>query len=151
MVRGVLAMDRSGVGSFLEAMLAMMVISSALCLLMVQLPLLAPVADPAEALMAEANDLLERTLRLLEGPDGLVREAQLASFEPKELSLARAQGCKVEVRPMCVDGPGPPTRLLHLSGPVPDRLDSCAAVDAPISLDLGGGRVQAAVLSVVVW
>ena len=146
-----LSSDREATGSFLEAMLAMMVISCAMCLLTAHLPGLLEQEDPQRGLRSDAENAMASILDELKDERGTVRERDLQKAEGRDIRLLSGQCCKVEVHILAVGSQGGERREIHRSGQMVEALADCLVLTEPIALEGDGGRVRAALLVVMVW
>jgi hypothetical protein len=151
MVKARPASDREATGSFLEAMLAMMVITCAVCLLTAYLPGFIGQEDPLQGLRHDAENVLTTVIEELENEAGVVQERDLQRVESLDIRLSSGQGCKVEVLVLAAGNEGEEVTELHRSGQVVEAMDSCMVLTEPIGLEGEGGRVRAALLVVMVW
>lgn len=142
--------DARGTGSFLEAMLAMMVICCALGLLAAQLPRLLPTSCPG-GLEDDADELRDRALAALVDAEGVVHQRLLLEMDWGQIHLDSAIGCRVDIRPICCQGETMAMQTVLSWGILPDRLEMCVVLSEPISLMVGGGKVMAAEMLVMVW
>jgi hypothetical protein len=145
-----LCQDARGAGSFLEAMLAMMVICCAFGLLAAHLPQLISASGPG-GLERDAEALQDQALTALVDAEGVVRHIHLLEIDLEQMHLRSAIGCRIDILPVCCQGETMATQTVLSWGILPERLEMCLVLSVPISLEVGGGKVMAAEMLVMVW
>lgn len=142
------AIDVEGAEGFMEAVLAIMVISIAMALVFYAVPRTGAFGDGWGDLREEAEELRDRILALA-SDDGMVLEGRsLYKLKDLGIGMMRGQGMRAELRLL---GGASVVLPLACSGNLPARLDECFVLRHPACYSLDGSVVQAASLVVMVW
>jgi hypothetical protein len=143
-----LAVDKRGTGGFMEAIFAIMVISSAVALMVVVVPELGTTDQGRSGLRSEAERLADRILAIA-SEDGLVIQAA-SLYEVKAIELEMEAGHGLRASLSMMGGTAHEIGLLSRGSP-PDDLGECYVVREPVCYSPDGMVVQAALLVVMAW
>ena len=149
-----LARDRRAVGGFLEASLAMMVITAGVALMMLGSTVLleSGSSNKDESALVEFAEAI--TKKILTCENITLREEVLLSsslYLLHDMALPSSdavQGFRITLR--IIDRTGAPQVLLG-HGSVPNRVEHCVSLETPVDIAISLSEVRAAILVVLVW
>ncbi|MEM0449512.1 MAG: hypothetical protein QW520_06815 [Methanomassiliicoccales archaeon] len=142
--------DFCGIGSFIETLIALVIVISAVSILASQLPLLFNFNSEDE-LESDANTILQKSLSMMMNEKGLLKPEQLEKKEITAINLLVADGFKIDIIPICCQGEMIEPWTVFSSDSIPKSLERCVILRSPVAIEAGYGKVIAAEMVVIVW